>query len=102
MQPFSPIKGISQQIAPVNVGADKKKTEGDKYSFNNIIMGHIKTTSDVLHQSIDDKDKMVRGELKNPHQAAISGMKAGVMLRLTTNIMSKISSACTTLFQMQI
>lgn len=108
MQPFSPIQGISQQITPLHsiskgIGGIKAgDEERDKFSFNNILMSHIKSVSDTCKQSVADKDKLVRGELKNPHDAAISGMKAGIMLRLTTNICSKISSACTTLFQMQI
>lgn len=103
MQPFSPIQGISKAITPLTPGMGQtKKGEGVDYSFNNIMMSHIKSVSDTLNKSTEDKDKLLRGELVNPHDMAISGMKAGVMLRLTTNICSKISSACTTLFQMQI
>jgi flagellar hook-basal body complex protein FliE len=49
------------------------------------------------------REKMIRGELQNTmHEASIAGMKAGLMLKMTTAICSKVSSACTTLFQMQI
>lgn len=102
---FQPINGINQTISPIqSLGAGKLKSGGEKekYSFNNVIMSHIKQVSDAANKAVEMKDKLVRGELKNTHAAAISGLKAGVMLRLTTHICSKVSSAATTLFQMQI
>jgi flagellar hook-basal body complex protein FliE len=104
---ISPIQGINSQISPIHALTAQKGAMGtgetkDKLSFHNLMMSHIKTVSETLDQSVEDKNKLVRGELKNPHDAAISGLKAGLMLRLTTSICSKISSAVTTLFQMQI
>jgi flagellar hook-basal body complex protein FliE len=111
-QPFAPIKGISQQIEPIQNlnpvqsfgGAKSLGEDGEKkqLNFGSVIASQIKGVNTSLWEADDIKNKLVRGEVTNTHDVAISGMKAGIMLRLTTAICSKVSSACTTLFQMQI
>lgn len=110
MEPFSAIKGISQQLSPIQsigkaVGGSEAISGGEvdgKLTFSNIMASQLKGVNDALSKSADDTFKLIRGDVKNPHDVAISGQKAGIMLKLTTTICSKISSACTTLFQMQI
>jgi len=114
MEPLSSITGINQQLSPIqslsgvteSLTSDLKTEEegdsGKKMSFAQLVNSQIIGVNNALNQSVSDKDKLIRGELKDTHQVAISGTKAGIMLRLTTSICSKVSSACTTLFQMQI
>ena len=107
MQPFSPIQGITQQINPIQsfqqagaLGGDEKVD--DKMSFANIMSKQLYGANEALNDSGKMTKKLMLGQVKNPHDVAISGQKAGIMLKLTTTICSKVSSACTTLFQMQI
>ena len=107
MQPFSPINGINQQINPIQsfqqAGSmgNEEKVDG-KYSFANIMGKQLYGANDVLNGAGAQTKKLMLGQVKNPHDVAIAGKKAGIMLKLTTTLCSKVSSACTTLFQMQI
>lgn len=106
---ITPINGLSQQLSPIqsmtsSVGKIGGQADDDKKqaTFSNILKSHLNGVNQVLHDSVESKNALVRGELKNTHDTAIAGMKAGVMLRLTTAVMSKASSGVTTLFQMQL
>lgn len=109
MEPFAPIQGISQQLNPIQSlqsragsSISSEPAEGSKYTFGNIMQAHLYGANDALNAAGDQTKKLLRGEVKNPHDVAISGQKAGIMLKMTTTICSKVTSACTTLFQMQI
>jgi flagellar hook-basal body complex protein FliE len=110
MESFKPIQGLGQQINPVqalsspvsDLGLSGEENDDKKLSFANIMGTHVQAVNKTLHDSVQMKEKMIRGELQNTHEASIAGMKAGLMLKMTTAICSKVSSACTTLFQMQI
>jgi len=107
--PFSPINGINQQLNPIQSITSKagqigstEEVKNTKHSFANIIGKQIGGANDALNLAGSTTKQLLRGEVKNPHDVAIAGQKAGIMLKLTTTICSKVSSACTTLFQMQI
>ncbi|MFP4497692.1 MAG: flagellar hook-basal body complex protein FliE [Vulcanimicrobiota bacterium] len=108
MQPFKPIQGLNTQINPVQLmshtnGAKEMEESGDKkFTFSNVMATQLKGANDVVNQSGDFTNKLLKGEIKNPHDVAISGKKAGIMVKLTSAVCSKVTSACTTLFQMQI
>lgn len=108
MEPFAPIQGVNQQLSPIQslsqrsgtVSADEDISK--KFSFANIMQSQIQGANSALGGAGKTTNQLIRGEVKNPHDVAIAGQKAGIMLKLTTTICSKMSSACTTLFQMQI
>ncbi|MCD4782503.1 MAG: flagellar hook-basal body complex protein FliE [Candidatus Eremiobacteraeota bacterium] len=108
MQPFIPIQGISQQLSPIQSlskqsgPVDSDENAGKKFTFANIMQNQLSGANDALNEAGRTTTQLLRGEVKNPHDVAIAGQKAGIMLKLTTTICSKMSSACTTLFQMQI
>jgi len=108
MEPFAPIQGVNQQLSPIQSltqqagPVDSDQEVGNKFSFANIMQSQVMGANDVLNEAGKQTSRLIRGEVKNPHDVAISGQKAGIMLKLTTTICSKMSSACTTLFQMQI
>ena len=109
MQPFTPIQGITQQASPIQALSSSGGSKGvlgtenkDNISFGDIVGSHMKHVNTTLFRSDMARDKMVRGELQNAHEFQIAGMKAGLMLKMTTTICSKVTNACTTLFQMQI
>jgi len=104
--PFQPIQGISTGgISPI-IGADSGKSlfaEEEKGSkFENIFARYMKTANETLMTAKEYGDKIATGELKDLHTASIWGLKAEIMMKLTTQIAAKVSSACTTLFQMQL
>jgi len=109
MEPFSPIKGINQQFNPIqsmtkpagSLGASDEAKD-NKLSFANMMSKQVYGANDALNEAGRTTNLLLKGEVKNPHDVAIAGQKAGIMLKLTTTICSKVSSACTTLFQMQI
>lgn len=107
MQPFAPISGINQQLSPIQSLTQQgtssvSEPQDSKLSFNNIMATQLMGANDVMNSSGEQTNKLITGQIKNPHDVAISGQKAGIMLKLTTTICSRVSSACTTLFQMQI
>jgi flagellar hook-basal body complex protein FliE len=108
MQPFAPINGINQQLSPIQsltqqgTSGISSEPQDSKLSFSNIMATQLMGANSVMNESGEMTSKLITGQIKNPHDVAISGQKAGIMLKLTTTICSKVSSACTTLFQMQI
>lgn len=108
--PFAPIQPITSKIsAPTEISegleegkpfVDFEKEGAPK--FENIFSRYLKTANDTLMTAKEMGDKIATGELKNLHQATVAGAKAEIMLKLTTQIAAKLSSACTTLFQMQL
>ena len=46
-------------------------------------------------------EKIVTGDVGSLHQVSVAGMKSKILLQLTTQIAAKLSSATSTLFQMQ-
>ena len=45
---------------------------------------------------------LMSGRLDNLHEMSIAGAKSEIMMKLTTNITSKLAQATTQLFQMQL
>lgn len=108
MDSFKPIQGINQQLNPIQSlskasPVKPEEAEGDKkYSFANIMAKQVGAVNKTLDEVGEARRKFMTGELKNTHDLAVAGQKAGIMLRLTTFTCSKVASSCTTLFQMQI
>lgn len=108
--PFAPIQGlkglsgvgsISPIMSPTTSSVSAPTAENAK-SFGNMLgeaLSNVNTTLDVAKQSTDG---LLDGSMENIHEMSIAGAKAEVMLHLTTQIASKLSSATTTLFQMQL
>ena len=111
--PFAPIQGlkglggastigsISPIASPTTTSVSAPTAENAK-SFGNMLgdaLNSVNTTMDVAKQTTDG---LLSGEMENLHEMSIAGAKAEVMLHLTTQIASKLSSATTTLFQMQL
>ena len=106
--PFAPIQGLSGtgSIAPIQLptapASVTAPTADNARSFSNLLgdaLGNVNTTMDAAHQTTNG---LLGGTMENLHEMSIAGAKAEVMLHLTTQIASKLSSATTTLFQMQL
>ncbi len=104
--PFEAIKGISMSPIQQTPSFTPSKSilgggeeEGSK--FENIFTNYMGTANQTLLKAKDLGDQVATGDLKSLHKLSIAGMKAEIMMKLTTQIAAKLSSACTTLFQMQ-
>jgi flagellar hook-basal body complex protein FliE len=108
MELSKPIQNPSFQIQPIqsftNFTSEPSKTEGDnKFSFDNIMATQLKGVNEAQNASYEmTKAALMTGEVKNPHDVAIAGEKASVMLKLATQVCSKVTSSIQTLMQMQI
>ena len=105
--PFMPIQPLNAGIAPMvsqPVGIAKLggSEEGSGGDFQGMFMTALNGVNGSLQTAGQMGENMMTGKLQNLHDMTIAGAKAEVMLHLTTQIASKMSTACTTLFQMQL
>lgn len=98
--PIQPIKPVDFEKAFTldEVEAEPKGADAFQNVLNKALGGANEsfTTVEALSK------QLATGELKNLHDLTIAQSKAEVMLRLTTQIASKLATAATTLFQMQL
>ena len=103
--PFAPIQ-------PMNTRGDLKafsappfqldKESGGEQTFENMFTSFMKNADDSQWRAGDYTQQLVSGQMASTHEMQITGAKSEVMLHLMTQVASKLSSATTTLFQMQI
>ena len=105
--PFAPISSpnMKMDLSAVNAKPfsldSEAKVEGDG-SFQNIFASFFENANAAQLKAGEYTKQLTTGTLANTHEMTIAGAKSEVMLHLTTQIASKLSSATTTLFQMQI
>lgn len=90
------IGSISSPLAPSNVTPEQGESFG---SLLGNAMGEVNTS---MTASREMTSALLNGRLDNLHEMSIAGAKSEVMMKLTTNITSKLAQATTQLFQMQI
>ena len=90
------IGSISSPLSPSSV------SEEDGQSFGNMLSGALGTVNESMNVSKEMTGALISGRLDNLHEMTIAGAKSGIMMKLTTNITSKLAQATTQLFQMQI
>lgn len=108
--PFQPINPVSSSLdSPDSSNVKQFKLSGSSFDEPENNMSFARMFSDIVdgvNQSLfragDLTRRVASGETTSIHDFAIAGAKAEVMLKLATQITSKITSAATTLFQMQI
>jgi len=103
--PFVPIqpnfKGDLEALkTPIKADFTLDKPQGE--SFQNIFMGFLDNANESQWNAGSYTKALTTGQLTNTHEMTIAGSKSEVMLHLVTQVASKLSSAATTLFQMQI
>lgn len=76
--------------------------EGKGLTFQSLFAQAVNGVNDSLLSAGDLGRKAMTGEVKNLHEISIAGAKAEIMLKLATQITSKVTQAATQLFQMQI
>lgn len=106
--PFSPIQGIPglQGANPISApgGASMVRTPSAEQarSFGDLLGSALNNANSTLDVAYQTTNQLLDGSMENLHEMTVAGAKAEVMLHLTTQIASKLSSATTTLFQMQL
>lgn len=105
-QPINPITTDIKAITSAPIGRNLPMTEASGEvkgaSFENMLAKSLGMVNDSLETAGDMSRKLALGEVNNLHEVTLAGQKAKILLNLTTAIASKVSHACTTLFQMQI
>lgn len=102
---FEAIAPISTSITPISgelkMGKSLFAQEAGGGGFDNVFAKALGSVNDTMMTAKEIGDKAATGEVNSIHQMSIAGMKSEVMLKLTTQIAAKLSSATSTLFQMQ-
>ncbi|NMA28631.1 MAG: flagellar hook-basal body complex protein FliE [Burkholderiales bacterium] len=108
--PFAPIQGLTGTggISPVvtptistSITASPPSAENAR-SFSNMLGDALSNVNTTMKAASATTDGLLGGTMENLHEMSIAGAKSEVMLHLTTQIASKLASATTTLFQMQL
>lgn len=90
------VGSISSPLSPSNVTEE----QGDAFgSLLGNAMGHVNKSMNTAKEMTG---ALMTGRLDNLHEMTIAGAKSEIMMKLTTNITSKLAQATTQLFQMQI
>ena len=100
--PFNPIQPLNARITPFQPLKPEKSEKEVIPGFQEMFIGAINSVQAQFDEIGEKVQQLMTGKLTNLHDVMISGEKTGIMLKLATSIASKISTACTTLFQMQI
>lgn len=105
--PFAPIRGIGGLTGPspiqtTGIGTFKAPSEAEGKSFGAMLGNALQNVNSTLETAKEKTDGLLNGSMENLHEMTVAGAKSEVMLHLTTQIASKLSSATTTLFQMQL
>lgn len=90
------IGSIPSALSPSEVSAE------DGESFGGMLANAMGTVNQSMDVSKNMTQALISGRLDNIHEMTIAGAKSGIMMKLTTNITSKLAQATTQLFQMQI
>lgn len=104
--PFEAIKpidlsGTTSATSSINQSKSLFAPEEEGSKFENIFSNYMNVANDTLTKAKELGDKVATGDLSSLHKLSVVGMKAEIMMKLTTQIAAKLSSSCTTLFQMQ-
>jgi len=106
--PFAPIQGLSGtgSISPIQLPTTPASITApsaeNARSFSNLLGDALSNVNTTMEAAKATTDGLLGGSMENLHEMSIAGAKSEVMLHLTTQIASKLSSATTTLFQMQL
>lgn len=90
------VGSVSSPLSSPEVSKEDGETFGSMLSS---AMGTVNTTMDGAKNMTS---ALITGRLDNLHEMTIAGAKSEIMMKLTTNITSKLAQATTQLFQMQI
>jgi flagellar hook-basal body complex protein FliE len=92
------LPGLGSVSSPLSPSVSKEDGE----AFGGLLANAMGTVNETMKGSSTMTKALTSGRLDNLHSMTIAGAKSGIMMKLTTNITSKLAQATTQLFQMQI
>lgn len=101
--PIGSISGINSSIPSISSDMTKSvfakpEVGGGFESVFSTCMNQVNTT---MNASAKLGEQIITGDVGSLHQVSVAGMKSKILLQLTTQVAAKLSSATSTLFQMQ-
>lgn len=102
---FDPIQPISTStIKPIGttMGQETSSSKENTESFGNIFSSAFSNANKALWYAGQTGRLIAKGGDIEMHEVAIAGQKAKIALHLTTQITTKLTQACSQIFQMQI
>lgn len=103
---FDPIKPLSSSnIKPLGTSIGQETTSSSREnveSFGNIFSNAFSNANKALFYAGQTGRLIAKGGDIEMHEVAIAGQKAKMALHLTTQITTKLTQACSQIFQMQI
>ncbi|MEW6281430.1 MAG: flagellar hook-basal body complex protein FliE [Candidatus Eremiobacterota bacterium] len=105
--PYGPVSGIGgiggiKPLEGLSGAPAARPTEENANSFSALLGNALGTVNSVMDHSKVMTEKLATGDMNGIHEMTIAGAKAEVAMKLTTTIASKLASATTQLFQMQL
>ena len=99
---FSPIQPISSSIKPIQSQQLSETPRENVESFGNVFSNAFSNANKALYYAGQTGREIAQGGNIEMHEVAIAGQKAKIALHLTTQLTTKITQACSQIFQMQI
>lgn len=99
IQPMKPID-IEKTFKLDQIETEREMPRAD--SFQNVLGKALDRANESFATAEELSKQLATGKLENIHDLSIAQTRAEIMLRLATQIASKLATAATTLFQMQL
>ena len=101
--PLNAISGITSNIPSISSDMTKSVFAKPEVGggFDSVFTSCMNKVNTTMNATQELGDKIATGDVGSLHQVSIAEMKSKIMLQLTTQIAAKLSSAASTLFQMQ-
>lgn len=96
---ISALPGVGSVSSPLSPSGVTKEQGEEFGSILGSAMGKVNSTMNTAKEMTG---ALMSGRLDNLHEMSIAGAKSEIMMKLTTNVTSKLAQATTQLFQMQI
>ena len=81
---------------------ETEKPQGEGQNFGSVLAAAVGKTNSSLNNVSELSRQLATGELKNMHDLTIAELKADMLLKMTTQVASKLATSAQTIFQMQI
>lgn len=97
------ISGINNSIPSISTDMGKSVFAKPEVGggFDSVFSSCMNQVNTTMNAEKVLGDKIATGDVGSLHQVSVAGMKSKILLQLTTQIAAKLSSATSTLFQMQ-
>lgn len=101
--PVGKVGGLEGSAMPTLPGLNANKPSDDEVkSFGAVLKGSLDNVNRTIDGAIVSTDNLLTGDMDSLHEMTIAGAKAEVVLKMTTQVVSKLAQATTQLFQMQL